>query len=300
MSITTETVELENGETIGYRERPGGEVPVVLLHGNMSSSKHWDVVLEDMDDRFTLYAMDMRGFGNSSYRTPIDSLGDFADDLALFVEELGLEQFHLWGWSTGGGVAMTYAARQPDRVHKLVLLAPCSTRGYPIYRKDGDGNLTDEVLTDREEIATDPIQVAPVLEAYENEDAETMKTIWNQLIYVNNQPEPDHYDEYVEDMFTQRNLVDVDYALVHFNISDEHNGISEGSGLVNDITADTLVLRGENDLVISEPMVEETLEDLGDNATFVELDGCGHSPLIDDCEQLLYEVESFLNGNGYA
>lgn len=294
MAVTTDSVELPNGETIGYREREGGSIPVLLLHGNMTSSKHWDVVLEAMDERYKLYAMDMRGFGQSSYHEPIDSLSDFADDVALFVDEIGLESFHLWGWSTGGGVSMTYAATHPDQVEKLVLLAPASTRGYPMYRKDENGQPTDELLTDREEIAQDPVQVAPVLQAYEQEDKALMKGIWNQLIYVNNQPDPDHYDEYVEDMFTQRNLVDVDYALVHFNISTEHNGVQEGSGLVDDIEAETLVLRGEDDLVITEEMVEETLTDLGDTATFVELEYCGHSPLIDDLDQLLGEVEGFL------
>ncbi len=294
MSVTLNTVQLENGETIGYRERDGGTIPVVLLHGNMTSSKHWDVIFDAMDDKYKLYAMDMRGFGNSSYHEPIDSLADFAADVSLFVEELGLESFHLWGWSTGGGVAMTYAGTHPECVDKLVLLAPASTRGYPMYRKDENGLPTDELLTDREEIAQDPVQVAPVLQAYDTENKEIMKGIWNQLIYVTNQPDPDHYDEYLEDMFTQRNLVDVDYALVHFNISTEHNGVTEGSGLVEDIKAETLVLRGEDDLVITAEMVEETLADLGDTATFVELTDCGHSPLIDDREQLLSEVERFL------
>ncbi|MFU8869965.1 alpha/beta fold hydrolase [Natronococcus sp.] len=294
MAVTLETVDLPNGETIGYRERDGGSVPAVLLHGNMTSSKHWDVVLEAMDDRYKLYAMDMRGFGESSYEERIDSLADFAEDLALFADELGLDRFHLWGWSTGGGVAMEYAATHPDRVRKLVLLAPASTRGYPIYRKDEDGNPTDELLTTREEIAQDPVQVAPVLEAHEREDAATMKAIWNQLIYVDDRPDPERYDEYVADMFTQRNLVDVDYALTRFNVSDEHNGVTEGSGRAADVEADTLVLRGEDDLVITEAMIEETLADLGETATFVELEDCGHSPLIDDRERLLREVESFL------
>lgn len=293
MTVRLDTVDLDNGETIGYRERDGGTIPVLLLHGNMTSSKHWDVVLDAMDERFKLYAMDMRGFGKSSYDEPIDSLADLANDVELFVEELNLDSFHLWGWSTGGGVAMTYAANHSDRVDKLALLAPASTRGYPMYKKDENGQPTDEYLTDREEIAQDPVQVLPVLQAHETENKAVMKEIWNQLIYVNNQPEPDHYDEYVADMFTQRNLVDINYALVHFNISTVHNGIREGTGLVEDIEAKTLVLHGEDDLVITEEMVGETLDDLGDTATFVELDGCGHSPLIDDLDQLLSEVEAF-------
>ncbi len=48
---TMSTVELKkvllaNGETIAYRERSGGQIPIVLIHGNMTSSKHWDIVLD--------------------------------------------------------------------------------------------------------------------------------------------------------------------------------------------------------------------------------------------------------------
>ena len=51
------------------------------------------------------------------------------------------------------------------------------------------------------------------------------RTVWNLLIYTHNQPEPDWYEKYLDDMLTQRNFVDVNYALITFNISDEHNGL---------------------------------------------------------------------------
>jgi len=300
MTVELRSVDLPNGETIGYRERTGGDVPVVLLHGNTTSSKHWDVVLEAMDERYALYAMDMRGFGESTYETPIDSLGDFADDLAAFADALSLDSFHLVGWSTGGGVAMQFAADHPDRVERLVLLAPVGTRGYPIPRKDEDGQPTDELLSSREEIASDPVQVVPMVEAIESRDAAAMKAIWNQLIYTDERPEPDHYDEYVEDMFTQRNRVDVDYALAHFNLSAEHNGVEEGTGDAARIEAPTLVLRGDRDLVIPEEMVEQTVADVGENARLDVLTDCGHSPLVDDLDQLLEHVEGFLAAESSA
>ena len=56
----------------------------------------------------------------------------------------------------------------------------------------------------------------------------------------------------------------------------------------------TLVLRGERDLVITEEMVEQTVADIGANAELLVLDDCGHSPLIDDLDQLLYEVTTFI------
>lgn len=293
-AVKLRSVELPNGETIGYREREGGEIPLLLLHGNQTSSKHWDVLLEAMDPAYKLYAMDLRGFGISTYETSIDSIADFATDVELFVAELGLESFHLMGWSTGGGVAMQFAVGNPDHVRKLILMAPVSTRGYPIYRKDADGDPTDELLTTREEIAADPVQVAPIAEAQKTKDAAMMRAVWEQLIYTHNQPDPERYEAYVEDMFTQRNLTDVDYALARFNISPDHNGVTKGTGKAVEIDVPTLVLRGERDLVITEAMVEETVGDIGSNAELVVLHNCGHSPLIDDLDRLFEEVTAFV------
>jgi len=288
-----EMVELENGETIAYRARPGGDVPVVLLHGNMSSSVHWDIVFEEMDDRFALYAMDLRGFGDSSYESEADSLTDFAEDVPLFADAVGLDDFHLWGWSAGAGVAMQVAADVPDRIRRLVLLAPPSTQGLPVYEKDENLQPTERVLTTREELAQDPVSVAPVLQALEEQDAETMKNIWTQAIFVNDVPEEERFDRYIEATLKQRNLLDIDYALVHFNISHEDNGIEPGTDEVANIDAPTLVLRGEDDLVVTREMSERVTDEIAD-ARYVELPDCGHAPAVDDADRLLADVESFL------
>jgi pimeloyl-ACP methyl ester carboxylesterase len=299
MSVELQSVEIPNGERIAYRTREGGEVPVVLVHGNQSSSKHMDVLIDALDDRYRVFAPDMRGFGASSYEQPVDALADFADDLVAVVEAADVPTpFHLVGWSTGGGVSMVIAAEHPELVDRMALVSPASTRGYPIYRKDETGQpIEGDVLTTREEIAEDPVQVVPILQAQETENAEMMKAVWNELIYVNDKPDPEKYEEYVDDWWTQRNLVDVDYALVHFNISDEHNGITEGTGQVAQVEAPTLVLRGEDDLVITEEMINETVADLGDVAEKVTLPGCGHSPLVDDLDLLVSKIEAHFEGD---
>jgi pimeloyl-ACP methyl ester carboxylesterase len=289
--LPLESVDLPTGETITYRHRPG-EVPLVLLHGNMTSSKHFDVVLEAIDERYDCYAMDMRGFGGSSYETPVDRLEDFADDAVAFVDAMGLDRFSLLGWSTGGGVAMVVAERVPERVEKLVLVAPVGTRGYPSYVKGEDGQPTDEPLTEREEFAADPA-LQPLVQAHETANRDVFRATWDALIYTHNSPEEAHYEAYIDDMLTQRNLVDVYYTLAHFNISEESNEYGEGTGLAADITAPTLVVRGDRDLVIPRTMVEDILTDVPD-AELIELDDCGHSPPIDSLDELLETVESFL------
>lgn len=289
----TATVDLPNGETIAYREREGGEIPLVLLHGNMSSSIHWDIVFEQMDERFALYAMDIRGFGDSTYETPADSIADFAADVPLFADAVGLDDFHLWGWSAGSAVAMQVAADVPERVRRLVLMAPPSTQGLPVFEKDANLQPTETVLTTREELAQDPVSVAPVLAALEEGDAETMKEIWSQAIFVHGTPDEDRFDSYIEETLKQRCLLDIDYALVHFNISTADNGIEPGTGEVENIDAPTLVLRGEDDLVVTREMSERVAREI-DDARYLELEDCGHAPAVDVPERLLSEVESFL------
>lgn len=295
MDITLKKLNLDNGEEMAYREREGGEKLLVLVHGNMTSSKHWDLLMESLPGKYKVYAPDLRGFGASSYKNEINSLHDFAKDLKNFFDKLNLKDFVLMGWSTGGGVALDFAADNHEYVKKLILMESVGTKGYPIFKKDENGKpIPGELLSTKEEIANDPIQVLPVLNAYENKDKDTMKMIWNNTIYTDNQPEPEKYDKYLEDMFTQRNLVDVDYALAHFNISNEHNGLEEGNEKAEKIKAPTLVLYGENDKVVTEQMAKDINNDIGDNATLKYLKNCGHSPLIDDLEQLKTMVINFI------
>jgi pimeloyl-ACP methyl ester carboxylesterase len=293
VNVTMKKVDLPNGETLAYQEREGGETKVLLIHGNMTSSKHWDLVLENMDEKYKLYALDLRGFGASTYNHLIMSIKNFSDDVKLFVDEIGLKDFALVGWSTGGAVAMQFAADYKGYCNKVILLESESTRGYPF---DGKINENDELrrLTLHEEIKADILKTIPVQTAYDTNNTELLKLIWNSVIYTHNQPAPALYDEYVQDMRTQRNLAEVHHSNNTFNISHHSNGLVDGNGKVDDIDVPVLVLYGDRDLVVTKDMTQEILEDLGDKATYVELKNCGHSPLVDDLPQLLNVMSQFI------
>ncbi|WHY89103.1 alpha/beta hydrolase [Neobacillus novalis] len=292
-NVALKEVLLPNGETLAYREREGGEVKVLLIHGNMTSSKHWDLVLDNMDKKYKLYAVDLRGFGGSSYNNLVMSIKDFSDDVKLFVDEIGLKDFAMAGWSTGGAVAMQFAADYPGYCNKLILLASESTRGYPFY---GKINEMDEPrrFALHEEIKQDLIRTIPVQTAYDTNNVDLLKLIWNAVIYTDNQPAAELYEEYVQDMRTQRNLAEVHHANNTFNISRHHNGLVEGNGKVDLIGVPVLVLQGDRDMVIAKEMTKELVEDLGEKAVYIELKDCGHSPLVDDLPKLLKAMTNFL------
>jgi pimeloyl-ACP methyl ester carboxylesterase len=293
--VEIKKIDLPNGETIAFRERDGGVKNVLLIHGNMTSSKHWDLLIDKMDPEYKIFALDLRGFGESSYLEPIMSIKDFSDDVKLFVEEIGLKDFTIIGWSTGGAVGMQFVADHPGLCEKLVLLASASTRGYPFFGTSPEG-LPDvnNRLVAYEDVKADTGKTIAVQTAYNQENRGFLKAMWNMLIYTHRKPEESHYDEYVDDMLTQRNLAEVYHSLNTFNISAVNNGLKEGTNQVKDIKIPVLVLRGNRDLVVTERMTAEIVEDFEGRANFIELKDCGHSPLVDDLEQLQQQIEGFL------
>ncbi len=284
-------------ETLAYREQGEGENVLVLVHGNMSSSKHYDILMEKLPKNIKVYAIDMRGLGSSSYNNSVNSLKDFSDDLKTLIDYLGITKFSLAGWSTGGGVAMQYCIDYPNDVDKLILIESVGISGYPVFKKDDNGQpILTELIKTKEEIANDKVQFVPVIEAYKNKDKNTLKAIWDMVIYTNNKPSDEKYDEYLDDMLTQRNYVDVNYSLIHFNISNKNNGVVEGTGGISKITQETLIYQGSNDLVVPVSMGESIKEGLvnSKNVKYVLHDG-GHSPFIDDLDAITEEILSFLN-----
>ncbi|MGW6174918.1 alpha/beta fold hydrolase [Arthrobacter sp. NPDC055138] len=110
-------------------DRPDG-VPVILLHGNVSSSLFWQETMQALPPEYRVLAPDLRGFGQTD-TAPVDAgrgLRDFADDLHGLLETLQLAPAHVVGWSMGGGVAMQYALEHP--VLSLALQAPVSPYGF--------------------------------------------------------------------------------------------------------------------------------------------------------------------------
>ncbi len=110
-------------------------VPVVLVHGNVSSCRFFEETLAAFPDGYFAIAPDLRGYGASEAK-PVDAtrgLRDFADDLhALFValDLVGGRKPHLLGWSMGAGVVQQYAIDHPDNVASLTLIDPLAPYGF--------------------------------------------------------------------------------------------------------------------------------------------------------------------------
>lgn len=103
------------------RDELGAGDPLVLLHGVASSRRIWHRVVAPLARGRRVLAVDVPGFGESAPAGPGFDLDAVADAL---VAGLGVGRFDLVGHSLGGAVAVAVAARHPEAVRRLVLVAP--------------------------------------------------------------------------------------------------------------------------------------------------------------------------------
>jgi pimeloyl-ACP methyl ester carboxylesterase len=105
----------------------GRKSPVLFLHGYVDSWCSFEAVLEYLYLAARIVVPDFRGHGDSDKPACCYGMEDYALDLLLLMDALGLDKVDLVGHSMGSFVAQLLAARYPDRVGRLVLIssAPC-------------------------------------------------------------------------------------------------------------------------------------------------------------------------------
>jgi pimeloyl-ACP methyl ester carboxylesterase len=105
--------------------RIGGSGPLlVLIHGITSNSATWDRVLPKLARRYTVLAPDLLGHGRSDKFRGDYSVGAHANTVRDLLDALGQRSATFVGHSLGGGVALQLAYQYPERVERLVLVAP--------------------------------------------------------------------------------------------------------------------------------------------------------------------------------
>jgi abhydrolase domain-containing protein 6 len=113
-----------DGHEIAYLTGGQGP-PLVLLHGFGADKYHWPMVAKLLCAKFTVYAPDLPGFGESTQASNARYTGpDQVSRIREFTESLGLKHIHIGGNSMGGYLAGLYASRYFKDVASLWLLAP--------------------------------------------------------------------------------------------------------------------------------------------------------------------------------
>ncbi len=111
-----------NGLDIGYQVHGAGP-PLVMLHGATSSGREdFAAQVPAFSKAFQVFLPDARGHATTRWDPAGGwSYADLVDDLAAFVDELGIETFHLVGFSMGAMTGLQFAVRAPERLRTLVV-----------------------------------------------------------------------------------------------------------------------------------------------------------------------------------
>jgi len=118
---------------LAYRYFGGeGQPPLVILHGLLGSSRNWTTAGKMLARTFEVFALDVRGHGDSPFAPPPDheySYSAMAADVAAWLDARGVRRPILLGHSLGGKIAMRLAMDDPARLRALIV-ADIAPRNY--------------------------------------------------------------------------------------------------------------------------------------------------------------------------
>ena len=122
-------VETSFGKTFVRISGPTGSPPLVLLPSASASSLIWLPNIRSLSKDYRVYAIDnIYDVGLSVYIRTLKQPEDFVSWLDELFTGLGLEDnINLMGYSYGGWISSRYVLDHPERIHKMVLLAPAAT-----------------------------------------------------------------------------------------------------------------------------------------------------------------------------
>jgi len=144
-----------------YYEIHGSGDPVVLLHGAFMAilDDNWSVLIKELAKTRKVIAVDMQGHGRTADIKRDITYENLSDDVAALLDYLKIERADVVGYSLGGGTAMMFAIRHPEKVRKVVSLShPIRRDGWVKEANDFWSNFTVEMMkgtpaeTEREKV----------------------------------------------------------------------------------------------------------------------------------------------------
>ena len=261
---------LPDGETLAYIDtgNPSG-TPVVLIHGYTDSARDWVPLMPYLSKQFRLVLVDIRGHGQSSKPECCYSRLDFAYDIKLLLDSLGIQRADIVGHSLGSIIAQTFAEYWPEKTGRVVLIA--STGGRPPGMAPPKFDFTAEIRKLKEPIEPD----SPFMIAW-----------WDS-------PTP------VDPDFIRRQRKDAAGIPLRVWLAVLDQGLPSDNlygdlqSTLPKLKAPTLLIWGSKDPIMEEPM-RKTLIDALPAAQVQVFDGLGHNPFWEDPAGVAAVINQFL------
>ncbi|WP_058300942.1 alpha/beta fold hydrolase [Gorillibacterium timonense] len=254
-----------NGTRLYLRVQGEGE-PLLLLHGGYSNLTVWNEAAAELKKFHTVIRFDQRGYGKSD---PVNTPYSAYEDIRAVLDHLQVERTTIMASSFGGSAAIDFALAYPERVNKLVLIAP-SLNGekYPF-------RLTWEGIADFLRVKRHGMDKAA--------ECFMEKPFWSYLIPFEDESRQQLKRLYLDNVvFFYQGKPSLHRPLLPLAAS-----------RLGELACPVLIVEGERDLPFNRQVCAK-LERGISGAARIRMDGCGHYPHLEAPDRLLSSVLPFL------
>jgi pimeloyl-ACP methyl ester carboxylesterase len=267
-----EFLELD-GSWIRYRVAGSGP-PALLVHGLLSSSRIWESLAERLSERFTVYSVDLRGFGESD--KPLSGYGVRHGSRVLyaFCSHFGLSNMAMVGHDVGGDMVVKLASDHPELAKNVTLVATPAN--------DEQIDLPTTLW-----LATLPV-IGPLFYVL-GQYAGLVRKLWLRAFVSDKRDLP---GELVEDAAASSPAA----LRSTFNTVKREISRERLARQARQFRAPVLLIAGEEDQIV-DPQSVETWASNAPNSEVAVLESCGHLPMIELPEEFNARVLSFATGN---
>ncbi|MDF2964356.1 MAG: alpha/beta hydrolase [Paenibacillus sp.] len=258
------SVVLENGR-VSYREQGQGEV-IVLLHGFCCSSESWEKVIPLLSSRYRVLAPDLRGHGQSAFPGgKVCSMDEMAEDLRQLLDSLEIEKVSLFGHSMGGYVSLAFADKYAHRLRHLALIHSTGLADT----EQGKESRLDSIKT-IEEQGLDVFLEGFVSKFFAPGNPEAVEVLKQRALSIGKQTSP----------------LAAAGCLRGMRERPDRNSVLSG------VKLPVLLLAGDQDRIIPK---ERTFSVAADHIQQAEIQGCGHSSMVEAADELTGVMIDFLS-----
>ena len=253
-----------DGNRIRYLESGNSQDTLVLIHGLGASAERWEKVIPEFSKHYHVVVPDLIGFGYSDKPLADYTPEFFSKFLGKFLDISEIKKPNLIGSSLGGQITAEYASSNPKKIEKLVLVSPAGVMK----------------------------QSTPALDAY------IMAALYPSLQSAKNAFEMmegtgKEADEKIVQQFIERmQLPNAKLAFMSTILGLKNSEVITSK--LHFIQTPTLIIWGSIDPVIPIQHAQEFVSSIKD-CRFYRMDGCGHTPYVQEAKEFSSIVLDFLN-----
>jgi pimeloyl-ACP methyl ester carboxylesterase len=253
-----------DGNKIRYLESGDSKNTLVLVHGLGASAERWNNVIPNFAKHYHVIIPDLIGFGYSD-KPLVDYTPDFFSSfLGKFFDTLEIKHPNVIGSSLGGQIAVEYASTNPNNVEKLILVSPSGAMKQ----------------------STPALDAYIMAALYPNE--QSAKNAFEMMESSGNEVD----DRIVYGFIERMQLPNAKLAFMSTVLGLKNSEIITPK--LNLINSPTLIIWGSKDPVIPIQHAEHFVSYIPD-CRFYTMDGCGHTPYVQEPNAFSSIVLEFLS-----